>query len=75
MSIYLNKVQTLHLVVIANEFLIIWNFDLSLKKFFISVFPLWLSGLRTQRSSMRVLGLIPDLTQWVKHLALLQAVV
>ena len=34
-------------------------------------FPLWLRGLRTQHSVYEVVGLIPGVTQWVKHLALL----
>ena len=38
-------------------------------------FPLWLSGLRTWRSVCEDSGLIPDLMQWVKDLALLQALV
>ena len=38
-------------------------------------FLLWLSRLRTQRSVHEDAGLIPGLTQRVKDLALLQAVV
>ena len=38
-------------------------------------FSLWLSGLRTQNSVCEDAGLIPDLTQWVKDPALLQAIV
>ena len=39
------------------------------------VFPLWLSGLRTQHSVHEESGLIPSLTQSVKDPVLLQAVV
>ena len=35
--------------------------------------PLWLSRLRTQYSVFKDVGLIPDLTQWVKDTVLLQA--
>jgi len=38
-------------------------------------FPWWLIGLRTQRCLCEVMGFIPGLAQWVKDLALLQAVV
>ena len=37
-------------------------------------FSLWLSGLRAQHCVWKGKGLIPGLTQWVKNLALLQAV-
>ena len=36
---------------------------------------LWLSGLRTQHSLHEDVGLIPGLTQWIKDLALPQAMV
>ena len=35
--------------------------------------PLWLRGLRTQPNVCEDVGSIPDLTQWVKDLVLLQA--
>ena len=38
-------------------------------------FPLWLSGLRTQRSLHEELGSIPGLAHWVKDLALPQVAV
>ena len=38
-------------------------------------FPLWTRGLGTQHSVPKDAGLTPDLTQWVKDPALLQAVV
>ena len=37
-------------------------------------FLLWLSGLRTKLVTIRMWVLIPSLAQWVKDLALLQAV-
>ena len=39
------------------------------------VFPLWLSGLRTQRNVREDVGSIPGLAQQVKDPVLLQAVV
>ena len=36
---------------------------------------MWLSGLRTPYSVHEDAGLIPGLTQWIKHPALSQAVV
>ena len=38
-------------------------------------FPLWLSGLRTQRSLHEDVSSISGLTHWIEDLALLQAVV
>ena len=38
-------------------------------------FLLWLRGLRIRHSVHEDVGLIPDLTQWVKDPALLQAAV
>ena len=38
-------------------------------------FPLWLSGLRTQHSVHRDVGLVPGLAQWDKDLGLPQALV
>ena len=38
-------------------------------------FSLWLSGLRTWYNVHKDVGSIPDLTQWVKDLALPQVVV
>ena len=41
------------------------------KKIYILEFPFWLGGLRTRIISIRMRGLIPGLTQWVKTPALL----
>ena len=45
---------------------------LASKNFFVE-FLLWLSGLRAWHSVRKDAGLIPALTQWVKHLASHQA--
>ena len=37
-------------------------------------FPLWFSGLSTQHSVHKGMGLIPGLAQWFKDLVLAQAV-
>ena len=49
--------------------------QLYLNKTFKKEFLFWLNGLRTWNSVHEDAGLIPELSQWVKDLVLLQAVV
>ena len=54
---------------------IIVNYGIStMPQQFITVFPLWLSRLRTQHTVHEDAGLIPGLSQWVKDLVLPQVV-